>query len=64
MTTNYADRSPSELVDEVQPSARERYWARIVFAALRIVLGFTFFWAFLDKVFGLGYATPSERAWI
>ena len=27
-------------------------------------MGFTFFWAFLDKLFGLGYATPSERAWI
>ena len=64
MTTSYAGRSPSELVDETQQTARERHLARIVFAALRVVLGFTFFWAFLDKLFGLGYATPSERAWI
>jgi thiosulfate dehydrogenase [quinone] large subunit len=28
------------------------------------VLGFEFLWAFLDKTFGLGYATPSARAWI
>src|SRR5690348_18272974 len=64
MTTSYAGRSPSELVEETQQSPRERYWARIVFATLRIVMGFTFFWAFVDKLFGLGYATPSERSWI
>ncbi len=39
-------------------------WARRLLAALRLVLGFTFFWPFLDKLFGLGYATPSARAWI
>jgi thiosulfate dehydrogenase [quinone] large subunit len=33
-------------------------------AVLRIALGFVFLWAFLDKLFGWGYATPSERAWI
>lgn len=30
----------------------------------RIAFGFYFLWAFVDKVFGLGFATPSERAWI
>jgi thiosulfate dehydrogenase [quinone] large subunit len=39
-------------------------WARRLLAGLRLVLGFTFFWPFLDKLFGLGYATPSARAWI
>jgi hypothetical protein len=29
-----------------------------------VVLGFEFLWAFLDKTFGFGYATPSARAWI
>jgi thiosulfate dehydrogenase [quinone] large subunit len=29
-----------------------------------VVLGFEFLWAFADKTFGLGYATPSARAWI
>jgi thiosulfate dehydrogenase [quinone] large subunit len=52
------------LVDETRQSPRERRLAQGVFAALRVVMGFTFFWAFLDKLFGLGYATPSERAWI
>jgi thiosulfate dehydrogenase [quinone] large subunit len=30
----------------------------------RILLGFIFLWAFLDKTFGLGKATPSARAWL
>jgi thiosulfate dehydrogenase [quinone] large subunit len=33
-------------------------------AVLRIATGFIFLWAFLDKTFGLGYSTPSARAWI
>lgn len=33
-------------------------------AALRLSVGFIFLWAFLDKLFGLGYATPSENAWL
>ena len=33
-------------------------------AVFRISLGFVFLWAFLDKTFGWGYATPAERAWI
>ncbi|HEY6748788.1 MAG TPA: hypothetical protein VI357_24115, partial [Mycobacteriales bacterium] len=41
-----------------------RQWAHAVFAALRIVVGFTFLWAFLDKLFGFGYATPSAKSWI
>ena len=31
---------------------------------LRLALGVEFLWAFFDKTFGLGYATPGERAWI
>lgn len=38
--------------------------ARRVLAVLRIMFGFYFLWAFLDKTFGLGFATPAERAWI
>ncbi|MFC4950764.1 hypothetical protein [Pseudonocardia sp. GCM10023141] len=33
-------------------------------AILRIATGFVFLWAFLDKTFGLGYATPAAKAWI
>lgn len=33
-------------------------------AATRMLLGSVFLWAFLDKMFGLGMATPAYRAWI
>jgi thiosulfate dehydrogenase (quinone) large subunit len=33
-------------------------------AVLRIAFGLTFLWAFVDKVFGFGYATPSGKGWI
>ncbi|MEV7180134.1 hypothetical protein [Kitasatospora sp. NPDC093679] len=33
-------------------------------AAARVALGFVFLWAFLDKAFGLGYATKSAAAWV
>lgn len=32
-------------------------------AVVRIATGLVFLWAFLDKTFGFGYATPAERAW-
>lgn len=37
---------------------------KIVFIVLRFVMGFIFLWAFLDKTFGLGFATTTEKAWI
>jgi thiosulfate dehydrogenase (quinone) large subunit len=37
---------------------------RRLLALVRIALGFTFFWAFIDKVFGFGFATAPENAWI
>lgn len=36
----------------------------IAIAVTRMLVGFYFLWAFLDKVFGLGFSTPAERAWI
>jgi thiosulfate dehydrogenase [quinone] large subunit len=33
-------------------------------AVVRVAIGFVFLWAFLDKTFGLGYATPAAKAWI
>lgn len=35
-----------------------------IFLALRLGMGFIFLWAFLDKLFGLGFATTSAKAWI
>ncbi|MEU9383129.1 hypothetical protein AB0D38_20005, partial [Streptomyces sp. NPDC048279] len=33
-------------------------------ASLRLLTGFVFLWAFLDKTFGFGYATPAGKGWI
>ena len=33
-------------------------------ALLRITLGLIFFWAFIDKVFGLGFATTTDKSWL
>jgi len=45
---------------EPEAGARPSGWL----AALRLSTGFVFLWAFLDKAFGFGYATPSENAWV
>lgn len=37
---------------------------RFTLAVTRLALGWIFLWAFLDKAFGLGRATPAEGAWI
>ena len=33
-------------------------------AVLRYATGFVFLWAFADKLLGLGYSTPTAKAWI
>ena len=38
--------------------------AALVAAALRIAYGLTFLWAFVDKLFGFGFATPSGKGWL
>ncbi len=37
---------------------------KIVWLKLRFVMAFIFLWAFFDKVFGLGFSTTSDKAWI
>lgn len=37
---------------------------KIVFTLLRYSMGFVFLWAFLDKTFGLGFATTAGKSWI
>lgn len=56
------ESSPAVKGDEtrVVTTVSGRRWL----AVLRLATGFIFFWAFLDKTFGLGYSTPPERAWI
>ncbi len=37
---------------------------RYLWAAVRISLGWLLLWAFFDKLFGLGYATPATGSWL
>ncbi|MEN3539244.1 DoxX family membrane protein [Microbispora sp. ZYX-F-249] len=35
-----------------------------VWGLVRLLIGWVFLWAFLDKLFGWGFGTPADRAWI
>ena len=37
---------------------------QLAWIGLRLILGWMMLWAFLDKTFGLGYATASTDAWL
>jgi thiosulfate dehydrogenase [quinone] large subunit len=39
-------------------------WARRFLAVLRLVIGWTFMWPFIDKLFGLGYRTAADKGWV
>ncbi len=39
-------------------------FGEVTWAVTRLGLGFVFLWAFLDKTFGLGKATPAEKSWL
>ena len=56
-----ADRLHPELVALETPEHRA---ARYFGAAARLGIGWLFLWAFLDKLFGLGLATPDGRGWL
>ena len=63
-TTRHYDVHPELHVTYPIEEEERAYRARYVFAAARIGLGWVFLWAFLDKTFGLGFATPTENAWV
>lgn len=67
MTTKSSERRHQEAHDGSVPYQEEivaSVTLRRILAGGRIIIGFTFLWPFLDKLFGLGYATPAEQAWI
>lgn len=39
-------------------------WLNYLWGVLRLGMGWIFFWAFLDKWLGLGFATKPSEAWI
>ena len=63
MTTT--GRSHAAHLEQVEaPGSMLTHAAARTLAVLRVALGFVFLWAFLDKTFGFGYATPAAKAWI
>lgn len=62
MTTTLA--RPVPVTTTVSTPATSHRAGPIALAVLRLATGFIFLWAFLDKTFGLGFSTPTERAWI
>ncbi len=43
-----------------EPTTAVKYFA----GGLRLAMGWIFLWAFIDKLFGLGFATEKDAAWI
>ncbi len=70
-TTPLATNSrPSVLRDDaflaeptIEETGRHRAY-RYTLAVTRLAMGWVFLWPFLDKLFGLGRATPADGAWI
>ncbi|MGF0117520.1 DoxX family protein [Promicromonospora sp. Marseille-Q5078] len=59
--TTPTDRTRTD--DDASPVVT-RPGARRALALCRILLAGVFLWPVADKTFGLGYATPAERAWL
>lgn len=51
-------------VPAVEMTTRQHGAANYVWGALRLLIGFEFLWAFLDKTWGLGFATERADAWV
>jgi thiosulfate dehydrogenase (quinone) large subunit len=65
MTVQNTNHTAGHTLEHVEaPGSMLSITAAKALAVLRISTGFVFLWAFLDKTFGLGYATPSAKAWI
>jgi len=47
-----------------KPDTIKRNSTEYIWALLRLGMGWTFLWAFLDKLFGLGFATEAGKEWI
>jgi thiosulfate dehydrogenase (quinone) large subunit len=58
-----ATRNVTTTTGSATETTAQKY-TRYVLAGLRIALGWIFLWAFLDKVFGLGFATADKGAWV
>lgn len=43
---------------------KQKYCKQTLLVLLRLSLGWTLFWAFIDKLFGFGFATTPEKSWL
>jgi thiosulfate dehydrogenase [quinone] large subunit len=48
----------------MENSVSKHAWSPWILGVLRIALGWVFFWAFIDKLFGLGRATLAGKSWL
>ncbi|MDF5754407.1 hypothetical protein [Spongiactinospora sp. TRM90649] len=65
MAATHLPRIPvADAVPAAAATAATGRAAGVVWAIARIALGWVFLWAFVDKLFGLGFATPAARAWV
>lgn len=63
MTTTRTQATPADTLT-TQEDIVTRPGVRKVLAISRIVIGWTFLWAFLDKLFGLNFSTPAANSWL
>jgi len=64
LSTHRATRLDSAGHTTATHASAQASWARWLSAAVRISLGWTFLWAFLDKLFSLGHETVNGRGWL
>ncbi len=62
--TNHVRRTPAGERSAATAAAAPGRAATHVWALARLALGWTFLWAFLDKLIGLGHETPSAQSWL
>jgi thiosulfate dehydrogenase [quinone] large subunit len=63
-TPKVATESTTARAAETHSTDTYKAAIRYTAGAVRLALGWTFLWAFLDKTFGLGHETASKDAWI
>jgi thiosulfate dehydrogenase [quinone] large subunit len=59
-----AAATPAVPVSRELEGTAKASWGYTLLGLTRLMVGFTFLWAFLDKVFGLGFSTPTEHSWL
>jgi len=64
MAERHSARTTAPAVSRTSTATAVQTATRYVWAGVRLALGWTFLWAFIDKLFGLGFATPEGKGWI